>query len=38
MISNESPIGRALMDHRVGETVEADTPGGKLRFKILKIG
>ena len=36
-ISNESPIGRALMDHRVGEEVEAETPGGKLRFKILKI-
>ena len=36
-ISNESPIGRALMDHKVGEVVEADTPGGKIRLKILKI-
>lgn len=36
-ISNESPIGRALMDHKVGDVVEADTPDGKLRFKILKI-
>jgi transcription elongation factor GreA len=36
-ISNESPIGRALMDHRVGDVVEAETPGGKLQFKILKI-
>src|SRR5512142_2796184 len=36
-ISNESPIGRALMDHRVGEEVEAETPGGKIRFKILRI-
>lgn len=36
-ISNESPIGRALMDRKVGETVEVDTPGGKMRFKILKI-
>jgi transcription elongation factor GreA len=36
-ISNESPIGRALMDHKVGDVVEADTPGGKLKFKILKI-
>ena len=36
-ISNESPIGRALMDHRVGEEVEAETPGGKIRFKIVKI-
>jgi transcription elongation factor GreA len=36
-ISNESPIGKALLDHRVGEVVEAETPGGKLKFKILKI-
>jgi transcription elongation factor GreA len=36
-ISHESPIGRALMDHRVGEMVEAETPGGKIRFLILKI-
>lgn len=36
-ISNESPIGSALMDHKAGDVVEADTPGGKLKFKILKI-
>ena len=36
-ISHESPIGRALMDHRVGETIEAQTPGGTTRLKILKI-
>jgi transcription elongation factor GreA len=36
-ISNESPIGKALMDHRVGDVVEAETPGGKIRLKILKI-
>src|SRR5215208_5725736 len=36
-ISNESPIGSALMDHKVGDTVEAETPGGKLKLKILKI-
>jgi transcription elongation factor GreA len=36
-ISNESPIGRAIMDHRVGDIVEVDTPGGKMKFKILKI-
>lgn len=36
-ISNESPIGSALIDHKVGEVVEADTPGGKIKFKILKI-
>jgi len=36
-ISYESPIGRALLDHRVGEVVEAETPGGKIELKILKI-
>ena len=36
-ISNESPIGRALMDHKVGDVVEAETPSGKLKFKILMI-
>jgi transcription elongation factor GreA len=36
-ISNESPIGKALLDHKVGDVVEAETPGGKIRFKILKI-
>lgn len=36
-ISNESPIGKALMGHKVGETVVAETPGGTLKFKILKI-
>jgi transcription elongation factor GreA len=37
MISNESPIGRALLDHRVGDLVEVVTPAGKLSLKILKI-
>lgn len=36
-ISNESPIGSALMDHKVGDVVEAETPGGKIQLKILKI-
>jgi len=36
-ISNESPIGKALMNHKAGDEVEAETPGGKIRFKILKI-
>lgn len=36
-ISNESPIGKALMDHKVGDVVETDTPDGKIAFKILKI-
>ena len=36
-ISNESPIGTALMNHVAGDVVEAETPGGKLKFKILKV-
>jgi transcription elongation factor GreA len=36
-ISNESPIGRALMGSRVGDVVTAETPGGQLRLKIIKI-
>jgi transcription elongation factor GreA len=36
-ISNESPFGRALMSHKPGDTVEAETPGGKIKLKILKI-
>ena len=36
-ISNESPIGRALLDHKVGDIVETDTPAGKLSLKILKV-
>ena len=36
-ISNESPFGKALMGHKVGEVVMAETPGGKVKLKILKI-
>lgn len=36
-ISNESPIGKALMEHKVGEVVEAEAPDGKIKLKILKI-
>lgn len=37
MISHESPIGQALVGHKVGDTVEAETPGGVIKLKILKI-
>ncbi len=36
-ISNESPIGSALVGKRVGDTVVVQTPGGEVRLKILKI-
>lgn len=36
-ISNESPIGEALLGRKKNEVVEVQTPGGVLSFKVLKI-
>ncbi len=36
-ISNESPIGKALIGHRVGEVVEVESPEGTSRYTILEI-
>jgi transcription elongation factor GreA len=36
-ISHESPIGRALIDKKVGDVAEAETPGGRIKFKVIKI-
>jgi transcription elongation factor GreA len=36
-ISNESPLGRALMDHRAGDTVRVDAPGGSFTVQVLKV-
>jgi transcription elongation factor GreA len=36
-ISNESPLGRALIDHRVGDEVRVDAPDGPFTVKILKV-
>jgi len=36
-LSAESPIGRALMDSSVGDTVEVETPRGVKAFKVLKV-
>lgn len=36
-ISNESPVGRSLLGHKAGETIEVDTPAGMVEFKILEI-
>ena len=37
-LSNESPVGRAILGHKKGETVEVTTPrGSKLKFKIMEI-
>ena len=37
MISDESPVGRALKESKKGETVKVDTPAGVLKFKIIDI-
>ncbi len=37
-ISHESPIGKAILSHKVGDTVKVETPGGTYNVKILKIG
>ncbi|HEU5299911.1 MAG TPA: transcription elongation factor GreA [bacterium] len=36
-ISNESPVGRALLGRRAGETVDVTVPVGKLKYRVLKI-
>lgn len=36
-ISNESPVGAALIGRKVGESVEVETQAGMLMFKILEI-
>ena len=37
MISNESPVGKALMGHRVGDVVEIQVPDGSIKFQIVEI-
>ena len=36
-ISNESPVGRALIGAKVGETVKVEVPAGVLKYKVLEI-
>jgi transcription elongation factor GreA len=36
-LSNESPVGQAILGHKKGETVEVKTPRGSLKYKILEI-
>ena len=36
-ISNESPIGKALLGRKKNDVVDVETPGGMIQFKILKI-
>ncbi len=36
-ISNESPLGNALLDHKKGDSVKVDSPNGVYSIKILNI-
>ncbi|MDD6252075.1 MAG: transcription elongation factor GreA [Ruminococcus sp.] len=36
-ISDESPVGKGLLGHHVGDVVEIETPAGVMGFKVLEI-
>ena len=36
-ISNESPVGKALLGKQVGDTVTVETPAGEFSYKVLSI-
>ena len=36
-ISNESPVGKALIGSRVGDMVEVETQAGIIKYKVLEI-
>ena len=36
-ISNESPVGAALLGHQVGDVVKVETQAGEMEYKVLSI-
>jgi transcription elongation factor GreA len=36
-LSNESPVGKAIMGHKKGDVVEVSAPRGALKFKIMEV-
>ena len=36
-ISNESPLGRAIINHKAGDKVKVEAPGGAFEVKIVKV-
>ena len=36
-ISNESPVGKALLGAKKGQVVDVDAPAGVMQYKILSI-
>lgn len=37
-ISDESPLGKAFLAHKVGDVVSVTTPGGAVSYEVMKIG
>lgn len=37
-VSNESPLGQAVIGHRVGDVVTVPAPAGSVRYEVLEIG
>ena len=37
LISDESPVGKTLLNHKTGDEVEVEAPGGTIKYKILSI-
>ncbi len=37
LISNESPLGKAFLGKKIGDAAEAETPSGRVLYKIIKI-
>ena len=36
-ISNESPVGKALIGAKKGKTIEVESPAGIIKYKIVKV-
>jgi len=36
-ISNESPVGAALLEHKKGDIVKVETPSGVIEYEILRL-
>ena len=37
-ISNESPLGKALLNHKAGDKVKVEAPGGAFEIEVIKVG
>jgi len=37
-ISNESPLGKSLLNHKAGDRVKVEAPGGEFEIEILSVG